>query len=117
MALMHTMYNHQGKSRKFKRKKSQSLLAAEKKHNAWLKSKGLDKIPKRKPQAMVTVVAEDMRKKVQEQKSISSTKTPNFYGGFKKEVFKTTKTYTIAPAYNKGAYQVISREEVKNIGK
>jgi hypothetical protein len=25
--------------------------------------------------------------------------------------------YTIAPAYNKGAYQVISRENVKDIGK
>jgi|TARA_R110000851_G_scaffold333198_1_gene511515 hypothetical protein len=117
MALMHPMYNHQGKSRKFKRKKSQSLLAAEKKHTAWLKSRGLDKIPKRKPQVMVTVVAEDVRRNVQEQKSLSSGRTPSYYGGFKKEVFKTTKTYTIAPAYNKGAYQVISREEVKNIGK
>lgn len=25
--------------------------------------------------------------------------------------------YTVAPAYNKGAYQVISRENVKDIGK
>ena len=27
------------------------------------------------------------------------------------------KQYTIAPAYNKGAYQVIPRKEVKDIGK
>jgi len=60
---------------------------------------------------------EDVRRNVQEQKSLSSGRTPSYYGGFKKEVFKTTKTYTIAPAYNNGAYQVISREEVKNIGK
>ena len=28
-----------------------------------------------------------------------------------------SKKFTIAPAYNKGAYQVISRENVKDIGK
>ena len=28
-----------------------------------------------------------------------------------------SKQYTIAPAYNKGAYQVIPRKEVKEIGK
>ena len=28
-----------------------------------------------------------------------------------------SKQYTIAPAYNKGAYQVIPRKEVKDIGK
>ena len=28
-----------------------------------------------------------------------------------------SKQYTIAPAYNKGAYQVIHRKEVKDIGK
>ena len=34
------------------------------------------------------------------------------------EVKRTiSKGYTVAPAYNKGAYQVISRENVKDIGK
>ena len=28
-----------------------------------------------------------------------------------------SRKFTIAPAYNKGAYQVISREDVKHIGK
>ena len=28
-----------------------------------------------------------------------------------------SKQYTVAPAYNKGAYQVIPRKEVKDIGK
>ena len=55
MGLMHPMYNHQGRSRKVKRKKTQSLLAAEKKHNAWLKSMGLDKRTKREPQTMISV--------------------------------------------------------------
>ena len=28
-----------------------------------------------------------------------------------------SRKFTIAPAYNKGAYQVISREDIKHIGK
>ena len=39
------------------------------------------------------------------------TKTDN---SWKVEI---SKQYTIAPAYNKGAYQVIPRKEVKDIGK
>ena len=55
MGLMHPMYNHQGRARKKKRKKSQSLLVAEKQHNAWLKSMGLDKKPKRVNRTMLSV--------------------------------------------------------------
>lgn len=33
---------------------------------------------------------------------------------FKKNV---SKKYTVAPAYNKGAYQVVSNENIKHIGK
>ena len=33
---------------------------------------------------------------------------------YKKEV---SLSYTLAPAYNKGAYQVISKENIKHIGK
>ena len=33
---------------------------------------------------------------------------------YKQEI---SSKYTIAPAYNKGAYQVISRDSVKDIGK
>ena len=35
----------------------------------------------------------------------------------RKKRYTTTKTYTIAPAYNKGAYQVISKQHIKDIGK
>lgn len=35
-----------------------------------------------------------------------------------KQINKTLdKTYTIAPAYNKGAYQVIPQDNIKDIGK
>lgn len=30
---------------------------------------------------------------------------------------EASKNFTVAPAYNKGAYQVITRENVKHIGK
>ena len=41
--------------------------------------------------------------------------TPSTYDdSYKKEV---SKNYTVSIAYNKGAYQVIPRSEVKNIGK
>jgi len=36
---------------------------------------------------------------------------------WQKEKLKISSTYTIAPAYNKGAYQVVPKNEVKHIGK
>ena len=112
MALMHPMYNHQGKSRKVKRKKTASLLAAEKEHSKWLKSMGLDKKVRRKPQTMITV-------DYHTEKPIEQKKTfiqPNWSPCVKKPKRETDKTYTVAIAYNKGAYQVIPKGEVKWIG-
>lgn len=40
---------------------------------------------------------------------------PNTKETAKKEYY--TSSHTVAPAYNKGAYQVISRENVKDIGR
>ena len=36
---------------------------------------------------------------------------------FEKEKREISRGYTVAPAYNKGAYQVIPRTDVKHIGK
>ena len=36
---------------------------------------------------------------------------------FRKNKNRTTQRYTVAPAYNKGPYMVISKDEVKNIGR
>jgi nucleoside-specific outer membrane channel protein Tsx len=36
---------------------------------------------------------------------------------WQKEKLEISSTYTIAPAYNKGAYQVIPRKDVEHIGK
>ena len=113
MALMHPMYNHQGKSRKVKSKKTASLLAADKEHSKWLKSMGLDKRTRRKPQTMITV-------DYHTEKPIEQKKTfiqPNWSPCVKKPKRETDKTYTVAIAYNKGAYQVISPKDIKDIGK
>ena len=113
MGLMHPMYNHQGRSKKVKRKKTASLLAAEKKHNAWLKSMGLDKRTKRKPQTMITVNYHTEQPIERKETFIQ----PNWSPCVKKPERKTDKTYTVAIAYNKGAYQVISPKDIKDIGK
>jgi hypothetical protein len=45
---------------------------------------------------------------------MSSTYTPNKDQSWKQEA---SKNFTIAPAYNKGAYQVIPRKDVEHIGR
>ena len=41
----------------------------------------------------------------------------SLHDNIKKPERKTEKTYTVAIAYNKGAYQVISPKDIKDIGK
>ena len=45
---------------------------------------------------------------------MSSTYTPNKDQSWKQQ---ESQNFTIAPAYNKGAYQVIPRKDVKHIGR
>ena len=113
MALMHPMYNHVGRSKKRKKKKSQSLLVAEKSHKKWLQSMGLDKKPKRVNRTMISVNYHT-ELPVEEKKTFSQ---PDWSPCVKKPERKTEKTYTVAIAYNKGAYQVISPKDIKDIGR
>ena len=114
MALMHPMYNHLGRSHKRKRKKTQSQLHAERQHAKWLKSMGiLGKAPKRVNNTMISVT----RSTEKPIKKYEKTITPKWSACVKKPERKTDKTYTVAIAYNKGAYQVISPKDIKDIGK
>ena len=114
MALMHPMYNHQGRSRKVKRRKTASLLAAEKEHQKYLKSMGLDgKKPKRVNTTMLSVNYHTEQPIERKETFIQ----PNWSPCVKKPERKTEKTYTVAIAYNKGAYQVISPKDIKDIGR
>ena len=114
------MYNSLYTRKRKSRKKSKQLLEAERKHSKWLLTQGLNGKNRFKslafkcetaPPPKTYATANDLKGK--DDKPIHTMGTPCY----KKEVFKTTKTYTIAPAYNKGAYQVISKREVRNIGK
>ena len=113
MALMHPMYNHIGRSRKKKRKKTASMIVAEKSHKKWLASMGLDKKPKRVNRTMISVNYHT-EKPIEEKKTFIQ---PDWSPCVKKPERKTEKTYTVAIAYNKGAYQVISPKDIKDIGR
>jgi hypothetical protein len=69
-----------------------------------------------KPAFRVLKATEPYRRETPEYKSaeIVSAVTEKVEDNFRKDI---SAKYTIAPAYNKGAYQVISRENVKDIGR
>lgn len=69
-----------------------------------------------KPAFRVLQATELYRRETLEYKSaeIVSAVTEKVEDNFRKDI---SAKYTIAPAYNKGAYQVISRENVRDIGR
>ena len=119
--------NTSGAIRKARRRKpKKSYFIALKKYIKYLKSLGLrvdskGKIKKRytfkrKSFVAAAAVAQQVEQLICNQKvggSIPSggTKPVNNWR------LEESKKFTIAPAYNKGAYQVISKENVKHIGK
>ena len=119
--------NSSGAIRRARRRKpKQSYFVALKKYIKYLKSLGLrvdskGKIKKRytfkrKTFVAAAAVAQQVEQLICNQKvggSIPSggTKPVNNWR------LEESKKFTIAPAYNKGAYQVISKENVKHIGK
>ena len=119
--------NTSGAIRKARRRKpKKSYFIALKKYIKYLKSLGLrvdskGKIKKRytferKTFVAAAAVAQQVEQLICNQKvggSIPSggTKPVNNWR------LEESKKFTIAPAYNKGAYQVISKENVKHIGK
>ena len=119
--------NSSGAIRKARRRKpKQSYFIALKKYIKYLKSLGLKvdskgKMKKRytferKTFVAAAAVAQQVEQLICNQKvggSIPSggTKPVNNWR------LEESKKFTIAPAYNKGGYQVISKENVKHIGK
>ena len=119
--------NSSGAIRRARRRKpKKSYFIALKKYIKYLKSLGLrvdskGKIKKRytferKTFVAAAAVAQQVEQLICNQKvggSIPSggTKPVNNWR------LEESKKFTVAPAYNKGAYQVISKENVKHIGK
>lgn len=69
-----------------------------------------------KPAFQALKVTEPYRRETAEYPSVETTTsaTHKIEENFRKTV---SSNYTVAPAYNKGAYQVISIENVKDIGR
>ena len=119
--------NTSGAIRKARRRKpKKSYFIALKKYIKYLKSLGLKvdskgKIKKRytferKTFVAAAAVAQQVEQLICNQKvggSIPSGGTKPVYNWRLEE----SKNFTIAPAYNKGGYQVISKDNVKHIGK
>ncbi len=119
--------NSSGAIRKARRRKpKKSYFIALKKYIKYLKSLGLKvdskgKIKKRytferKTFVAAAAVAQQVEQLICNQKvggSIPSGGTKPVYNWRLEE----SKNFTIAPAYNKGGYQVISKDNVKHIGK
>ena len=119
--------NSSGAIRRARRRKpKKSYFIALKKYIKYLKSLGLKvdskgKIKKRytfkrKTFVAAAAVAQQVEQLICNQKVGGSIPS----GGTKpvnNRRLEESKKFTVAPAYNKGAYQVISKENVKHIGK
>ena len=128
---MGLFYVHQGRSKKKKLTETKSLLEARAKHRKFLISKGID--PDRKvsrkdfkvvpnwwetPVEKSAPLAHSVEQLICNQQVICS----NQIGGTTTVPsdnwrLRESKKFTVAPAYNKGGYQVISKDNIKNIGK
>jgi hypothetical protein len=79
------------------------------------KRNGVKKIKKAPAAFRPIVPVKTYRRDTEYYPSVEATRVVNTPDqSYKKEI---SATYTIAPAYNKGAYQVIPREGVKDIGR
>ena len=128
---MGLFYVHQGRSKKKKLPETESLKKARLEHRKFLISKGID--PDRKvnrkdfkvvpnwwetPVETSAPLAHSVEQLICNQQVACSNQAG---GTTTKPVdnwrLRESKKFTIAPAYNKGGYQVISKENIKNIGK
>ena len=128
---MGMFFIHQPKIKRKKLTETKSLLKARAEHRKFLISKGID--PDRKvnrkdfkvvpnwwetPVETSAPLAHSVEQLICNQQVACS----NQAGGTTTKPIdnwrlRESKKFTVAPAYNKGGYQVISKENIKNIGK
>ena len=103
--------------------KAKRLLEARAKHRKFLISKGINPDKKISPKnfsVVPNIQNTPIRKSVVVDRTIKSLDTSKLQGsGGTKPLsnwrLEESKNFTVAPAYNKCAYQVISRKDVKDI--
>ena len=78
----------------------------------------LDRSTYSPPKSYAQQQMEEFNKKNPSSSTITATRKGDGESAeWQKEKQNLSATYTIAPAYNKGAYQVVPKNEVKHIGK
>ena len=127
---MGLFYVHQGRSKKKKLTETKSLLEARAKHRKFLISKGID--PDRKvsrkdfrvvpnwwetPVEKSAPLAHSVEQLICNQQVVCSNRTRGTTKPVHNWRLEESKKFTVAPAYNKGAYQVISKNSIKDIGR
>jgi hypothetical protein len=131
---MGLFYVHQGRSKKKKLPETESLKNARLEHRKFLFSKGIDPDKKINPKEFSAVANWWETTSVQKPAVLAhsveqlicnhqvASSIPAHGTSLKRETshnwrLEESKKFTVAPAYNKGAYQVIPRSEVKDIGR
>ena len=121
---MSFIYTHNTSPRRFKKViKNKSYYEAVEKQNKLLKSLGIDPHRTIRRDSFKVMPLEQVGKL--QTFSSNSPDTSNWPRGYKSsgtkpvtnEKLAISSQYTIAPAYNKGAYQVITKNNVKDIGR
>jgi hypothetical protein len=131
---MGLFYVHQGRSKRKKLPETESLKNARLEHRKFLFSKGIDPDKKINPKEFSAVANWWETTSVQKPAVLAhsveqlicnhqvASSIPAHGTSLKQESqhnwrLEESKKFTVAPAYNKGAYQVIPRSEVKDIGR
>ena len=118
MHLLPPYYSTTNTKRRKKKKKSKSLLEAERQHAKFLKKMGAGgRSSVGRAGALQASGQEFDSPRLHQLKSAAIPLSDDIPVGVapKKEVIP--HNFTIAPAYNKGPYQVISKNDIKDIGK
>tara|TARA_B100001093_G_scaffold466006_1_gene484103 strand:- start:122 stop:502 length:381 start_codon:yes stop_codon:yes gene_type:complete len=126
---MGMFFIHQPSIKKKKLTETKSLLKARAEHRKFLISKGID--PDRKvnrkdfkvipnwwetPIQTSAPLAHSVEQLICNQQVVCSNRTRGTKP-VKNWRLEESKKFTVAPAYNKGAYQVISKNSIKDIGR
>ena len=114
MHLMPVYYSTTSTRRRKKKKKTASVLEAERQHEKFLKKMGVKRSVAQSGSASA-LGAEGQGFKSSHSDQIPLSNTIPVGVTPKRKVHE--HNFTIAPAYNKGAYQVISKKDIKDIGR
>ena len=127
---MGMFFVHQPKIKRKKLPETKSLLKARADHRKFLISKGID--PDRKvnrkdfkvvpnwwetPVETSAPLAHSVEQLICNKQVVCSNRTRGTTKPVHNWRLEESKKFTIAPAYNKGAYQVITKDNVKDIGR